>query len=712
MVTWKVASRFYPKATGDPGHDRNARTVQFACILLTSFVSAIVILNAVTQELRTTPILVFAVAGLFAAIIMNREGRWSWAARTAIFALLLTATLLVFEAHDGFRSTAMLVFPGMLLISVMLLDRASYMVATGIVLLAVAALGIAERQGLTRAIPHVRSPTTYESIFIVDLSLLVFALIGSRIARDSQLNVADLRATIDNLSESNLDLTKTAEALSESEQQVVSIYNAVRDVVFYLSVEPESRFRFVSVNAAFLKVTGLSRKMVVGKTVNQVIPEPSLTMVLGKYREAVEQHTTVLWEETSDYPTGQLTGEVSITPVFDMTGKCTHLVGSVHDITEIRRTQKEALARQKLEAVGTVANGIAHDFNNILGGVLAQADLALTELDPGSVPKEELMAIRSAAMRGAEIVRELLTYAGTESPDVMPLDISHVVEEMLGLLKVSVSKHARIEMDLARDLPTVRANPAQISQLVMNLVTNASDAIGDRSGMIRVVTRRVTAKSGNATERDCLQLEVSDTGFGMTPETKAKVFEPFFSTKSIGRGIGLAVVDGIVRSLGGTIQLESEPGAGTSIRISLLAEETSSEAIARAQLDTLEQPKQSRVTTVLLVEDEAGLRQPVSRILGKTGLFVIEAADGGSALDAIRAQHQRIDVLVLDITIPGASSREVFEEAFRLRPDVRVIVTSAYSVDIAETSLRRPVQHFLRKPYRPADLAALIRTVA
>jgi PAS domain S-box-containing protein len=534
MVAWKLASRFYPKTTGDPGHDRNARTVQFACFLLAATVSAIALLNVITREPGATRVLAFAVAGLFAAIIMNRAGRWQWAARTAILALLLTATLLVLDAHDGFRSHAMLVFPGMLLISVMLLDRASYLITAGIVLVAVVALGIAERKGLTRAIPRVRSSTTYESIFIVDVNLLVFALIGSRIARDGQLNVFDLRDSIESLCEANLELTETAKALSESEQQVVSIYNTVRDVIFHLAVEPEGRFRFLSVNAAFLRVTGLSREMVVGKTVNEVIPEPSLTMVLGKYRDAVAQHTTVLWEETSDYPTGQLTGEVSVTPVFDKAGKCTHLVGSVHDITEMRRAQKEALARQKLETVGTLAKGIAHDFNNILGGVLAQTDLALTELDSGSVPKGELMAIRGAAMRGAEIVRELLIYAGTENPALTPLDISQVVDEMLGLLKVSVSKHATIETDLAKDLPAVRANPGQISQLVMNLVTNASEAIGDRKGVIRVITGRVTAGSGTATDPDYLQLEVSDTGSGMTPETKAKVFEPFFSTKSAG----------------------------------------------------------------------------------------------------------------------------------------------------------------------------------
>src|SRR5579864_3026134 len=213
MLGWKSRSWFYPKPTGDPGRDRNARTVQIACFLLAFAVSAVAILNVINGELSAeTPILFFAVAALVAAMVTNRAGNWEWAARTAFLAVLLAAMLLVFEARDGFRSFAMLVFPVMLLISVMLLDQASYMITAGMVLVAVAALGIAEKQGLTRAIPHVRSSTTYESIFFVDLNLLVFAMIGSRIASDAQSNVFDLRATIDRVSKANLTLEETAEA--------------------------------------------------------------------------------------------------------------------------------------------------------------------------------------------------------------------------------------------------------------------------------------------------------------------------------------------------------------------------------------------------------------------------------------------------------------------------------------------------------------------
>jgi len=716
MWGWKSTSWLYPKASRDPGRDRNARTVQFACLLLASAVSVIAMLDIGTRESGTRPLLVFAVASLFAAVMMNRAGRWQWAARSAILALLLTAILLVVQAHDGFRSHAMLMFPGMLLLALMLLDRASYMITAGIVLAAVAALGIAEKQGLTRAIPRVRSATTYESIFIVDLHLLICAVIGSRFARDGQLNVSDLRASIDRLTKANCELTETAKSLSENEQQVVSIYNTVRDVIFYLAVEPEGRFRFVSVNAAFLGVTGLSREAVVGRTVNEVIGEPSLTMVLGKYRQAIEDRTIVVWEETSDFPTGRLTGEVSVTPVFDAVGTCTHLVGSVYDITEWRRIQQQAVARQKLETVGTLANGIAHDFNNILGGVLAQADVALIESESGSVPTQELNAIRDAAIRGAGVVRELLTYAGTETPALEHLNVSQAVEDMLGLLKVSVSKRATIETDLAGDLPAVRGNPGQVTQLLMNLVTNASDAIGDRNGVIRIITRRVSAgavaQKGAWNERDHVQLEVSDNGCGIRPEIQSKIFEPFFSTKSMGRGIGLAVVDGIVRSLGGAIQLESQPGKGTTLRILLPPAESVSAAIGGAGSDTLDEPRQRRVITVLIVEDEEPLRKAVSKILGKRGLAVLEAADGGTALEAIRCQGNRIDVVVLDITLPGASSRQVFEEGLRLRPEVPVIVTSAYSAEVAAVSLQTPVRHFLRKPYRVADLERLVQTLA
>lgn len=639
----------------------------------------------------------------------------------------------------------------------------------------------------------------------------------------SCIDITDLKLTTERLQESE-------EAARENEQRLASIYNTVRDVIFHLAVEPDGQFRFLSVNKAFLETTGLSREMVIGKTVDEVVPEPSLTVVLRKYRQAVEERTVVVWEETSSYPTGLLTGEVSIAPVFDNQGRCTHLVGSVHDITElvntqqllreseqrlksaqelahvgswhwdlesdrvfcseeclqifgqscdyrpsldvllqtiaprdrgrvsrelkaslalkdgcftefqiirptgesrtvtfasrvslnseglprhvfgacqdvtdVRRAQRETFARQKLETLGTLANGIAHDFNNLLGGIVAQVDLALAEVDSAPSLKEQLKSVQDVAMRGSEIVRELMIYAGTETQTLVELNVSRVIEQMMELLNLSVSKHANIVIELASDLPPIRANSARISQLVMNLVTNASEAIGNRPGVIRVITRR-TASGG-----DRVQLEISDTGCGMSPEMRARVFEPFFTTKSTGRGLGLAVVEGIVRSLGGQIQLESEPGKGTTITVSLPCAEADFNSLQGTISDTVEPAPESRVTTVLLVEDEHPLRQAVSKWLSNVGISVIEAADGSLALDAIRDKNRLIDVLILDITIPKVSSRDVFAEAKSLRPEMRAFVTSAYPQEVAATSLQSPIQHFIRKPYRLAQLLELIR---
>jgi PAS domain S-box-containing protein len=382
---------------------------------------------------------------------------------------------------------------------------------------------------------------------------------------------------------------------------------------------------------------------------------------------------------------------------------------------ELSQWRAELLAQQRLESVGTLASGIAHDINNLLGTVLAQSELALAELGAGLRPEEELRTIRAVAIRGSEIGRQLMTYARDESEVLELVDLSRTIEEMVELLKVSVSKHVVLETDLGKDLPAVTANPAQLRRVMMNLITNASDSIGDKDGVIRVTTRRVTAgpdwamsNSQRLAEGDYLQVRVSDTGCGMTPETQDRVFDPLFTTKSKGHGLGLTVVHEIVHALRGAIRIVSTPGKGSTFEILLPCADHSGQprgVVAPAREEAL----QYQARTILLVEDEASLRQPISKLIRRAGYSVIEAGDGSAALDLIRAHQNHIDVLILDITLPGASSREVFEEASRLRPGMRVIVSSAYSADMAAASLAGRVEHFIRKPYRLDDLMTLIR---
>ena len=346
--------------------------------------------------------------------------------------------------------------------------------------------------------------------------------------------------------------------------------------------------------------------------------------------------------------------------LLDEEGSPRHIFGACQDVTDDRRTQEEALARQKLETVGTLANGIAHDFNNLLGGVLTQAELALSELAAGSHPEEELKAICSVAMSGSEIVRQLMIYTGQEREAPGLVDVARTVEEMAEILKLSISKRATLHTDLDKDLPAVRATGAQIQQIVMNLVMNASEAIGDRDGVIRLTVRRVKVGQDRfawipeeLAEGDFVQLEVADTGRGMAPETRARVFDPFFTTKPLGHGLGLPVVSGIVRGLAGAIHLDSEPGKGTTFRVLLPCAEGTANASPGPNSHT-ESTHANHAATALVVEDEDSLRSAAAKMLRNSGLSVLEAADGTTAIAAIRGDSA-IDVLLLDVTLPGAS---------------------------------------------------------
>ena len=710
MLNRKSSSWLCPRLTGDRGRDRNARTLQFSCFLLAFAVGLVAIANVPDGITPQAPLLVFAVVGLLAAAAMNRAGRSDWAARTAFLAVLLTAILLVFEARDGLRSHAMLVFPGLLLISVMMLDRASYVKTAGIVLVVVAALGIAVRQGLTRATPPVHTP--YDAIFYVDLNLLVVAIIGSRIARDTQANVVELRASVDRLSAANLELVQIREHLQDSEQRLKSAQRLTHVGSWHWKLGADQVVCSEECKRIFGQPEDYAPTL---ERLLLIISPADRERVADEIRRGIAEKSGCSTEFRIQRPGGDLrTVTFTSQVLLDEEGSPRHIFGACQDVTDDRRTQEEVLARQKLETVGTLANGIAHDFNNLLGGVLAQAELALSELAAGSRPEEELKAICSVAMGGSEIVRQLMIYTGQEHDESGSVDVAGTVEEMAEFLRVSISKRAALLIDLDKDLPAVRASRAQIRQILMNLVMNASEGIGDRDGVIRLAARRVRVGQDRLSwipkelpEGDFVQLEVADTGGGISPETRARVFDPFFTTRPSGHGLGLPVVSGIVRSLAGVIHLASEPGEGTTFRILLPCAEGTANA-SRGRNFHAGTTHPNCAATALVVEDEGPLRRAVATMLRKSGLSVLEATDGTTAITAIRGDSA-IDVLVLDVTIPGIPSREVLAEAKRLRPAMRVIVASAYGREFAANSLQADVERFIRKPYSLRDLVGLVR---
>jgi PAS domain S-box-containing protein len=402
----------------------------------------------------------------------------------------------------------------------------------------------------------------------------------------------------------------------------------------------------------------------------------------------------------------------------DRDGEPIYGLAMMENITELKRTQEEGVARQKLESIGILAAGIAHDFNNLLGSILAQAELAASGLAPGASPGEELQRIMTTAMRGAEIVRELMIYSGQDkTKPAEPVDMSLLVEEMLELIKVSISKNVVLKTDLSKDLPSVLGSAAPLRQVVMNLIINAAEAIGDRAigdqdAVIGISTSRVAPATGGTglLEGDYVRLGISDTGCGMTEEVKAKVFDPFFSTKFAGRGLGLAVVQGIVRDHGGVINLLSAPGKGTTFEILLPCAGEPSPPSPGAIARPPEKGHLPPSGTVLIVEDENALLLAVSGLLRQKGFRVLEAIDGSSALELVRSHNYEIDAMLLDVTLPGISSTKVFEEARQSLPNLKVILTSAYSrktVEATFAGLR--IERFIRKPFQFADLMGLLQ---
>jgi PAS domain S-box-containing protein len=469
--------------------------------------------------------------------------------------------------------------------------------------------------------------------------------------------------------------------------------------------------RFVKVNAALCQLVGYSEAELLGMSITD-ISHPDDVQASIDLADKIRKLEKTFYQMDKRYV--RKSGEIiwvklTVSTIHDQNGKPLYGLGMIEDITEVKRMQEEAVARQKLESLGVLANGIAHDFNNLLGGILAEAELVMADLPVGSPAVDEIQRIKQSAIRGAEIVRQIMIYTGQDQNGLTEtVDVSLLVKEMMELLKVSISKHAFLRADPRDNLPPVRGSAAQIRQVVMNLVINASEAIGEKEGVIFVTTSEVSR--GNY-----VSLEVSDTGCGITEEAQAKIFDPFYTTKFPGRGLGLAVVQGIIRAHGGAISVVSVPDQGTTFRVLMpCAAAMPQQTPPAIKHDVSDEAgaNPSRVRTILVVEDEKTLRRAVSKLLRKRGFAVIEAGDGSTATDLMRSHTGDIDAVLLDVTLPGMPSREVFEEAQRSHPDSKVIVTSAYSKETVDALFPGlAVEHFIRKPFQIGDIARLLEEI-
>ncbi len=395
--------------------------------------------------------------------------------------------------------------------------------------------------------------------------------------------------------------------------------------------------------------------------------------------------------------------------IYDGQGRLSSIFSQVLDITERARNEERLRHAQKLESVGLLAGGIAHDFNNLLTGIMGNASLALEQVEGG--PAHRIEEVIRSAERAAILTRQLLAYAGKGQCVVREIEVAEAVREMASLAHFSIPRSADLVLSTEQRLPTVRMDPSQLEQVLMNLVINAGEAIGAGTpGRITVGTSLADLEQAlrDAAGEEIAPgryvcIAVTDNGTGIRAENRGRIFDPFFTTRFTGRGLGLAAVAGILRSLKGGITIESTLGQGTTFRVYLPASRPRAEAV-------LEEQQGERRGTILVVDDEAAVRDFIAAVLRRLGYRVLLAVDGRDALAAYTREGGGVDAMVLDLVMPVMGGIELLPKIKALQPELKILLTSGYS----ESEARRlcaayPGARFIHKPYTSQQMARAVK---
>ncbi len=482
----------------------------------------------------------------------------------------------------------------------------------------------------------------------------------------------------------------------------------------------DTKGKYILVNHAMEIMTGYSHEELLNMTVFDLLaPEEEATLfpriLSGNKGRRVarlkRKDGNVFHAEISGFP-------IEI-------GGQSFVMGQMRDISaliaaeeEKRNLELQIQHAQKMESLGVLAGGIAHDFNNLLTGILGNVGLTEMQLTQAHPAMQNIKSIESSAMRAADLCRQLLAYSGKGRFTVMSLDLNEIVEEIGTLLESSISRKVLLKYNLEENLPAVEVDTAQIQQVIMNLIINASDAIGKKSGIVSITSGVMDCDENYLTETyldDKLKpgpyvyLEVSDTGTGMDEETRQKIFDPFFSTKFTGRGLGLAAVLGIIRGHKGAIKVYSEPGKGSTFKILFPVTDKAMESLVKPekQMDDWQSSG-----GVLIVDDEETIRLLAAETLKRAGMKTYLARDGKVALDIFKEHADEIRVVLLDMTMPRMDGIETFRELRRIKASVKVILSSGYNEQDATNSfVGKGLAGFLQKPYKAAHLIEVMRKI-
>lgn len=516
--------------------------------------------------------------------------------------------------------------------------------------------------------------------------------------------------------QSELGERKRAETQLRRAESFLS--TVIDNLPYMIFVKDAQELRFVRLNQAGEKLLGVAHNSLIGKNDFDVVPIEEAQFFEMKDRETLAGGTIVdIPEEPIETPSGKRYLHTKKIPVVDADGQPRYLVAIAEDITERKLEQERSRAferklqeTQKLESLGVLAGGIAHDFNNLLVSILGNVGLVLVDLEPDSPVREPVEQIKIAAQRAADLTRQMLAYSGKGRFVMQRINLNSVITEITQLLHVSISKNAALRFNLLQTIPPIEGDVTQVRQVLMNLIVNASDAIGDRQGVISLTTGTVNADreylSGSfmapeLPEGQYAFVEVADDGVGMDKDTQNKIFDPFFTTKFTGRGLGLAAVLGIVRGHGGAIKVYSEPGQGSVFRV-LFPIKDAPHDLEKPPSDSL---KAKGNGTVLVIDDEEVVRNVTKRMLTRLGYTPLLAEDGPSGIEMYKKHQDEIVCLLLDMTMPRMSGEETIGHLKKVNPDVRVLLMSGYSEQEASNRFNgKGVAGFMQKPYTPQDL--------
>jgi len=499
------------------------------------------------------------------------------------------------------------------------------------------------------------------------------------------------------------------------------LFQYANDIVYTHNLEG----KLTSLNKAGERITGYTQAEALSFDFGQMVVPEQQSFFHAWLKAALDGTSSSIHEWDIMAKDGRrVTLELDIR-LLHQNGRPVEFEGIARDVTERKRQEASRLAVerklldiQKMESLGLMAGGIAHDFNNLLTAIMGNNSLAAMEISEKSPARNYLNNIEKASMRAAELCKQMLAYSGRGRFQMRRIDLNGLLREMRNVLQLSINTKTVLELDLAENLPAVDADSAQMRQMVLNLVINASEAVGDRTGIIRIKTGETAVDKSIQSEThlfpelrlgEYVFIEVADNGSGMSRETQTRIFDPFYSTKFTGRGLGLAAVLGIVRGHNGAVHVKSDPGNGSTFTILIPALTVPAQEVEEKKPVPAEWMGKG---TILVVDDEEVVSTVACRLLESYGFKIWRAADGIEGVDVFRAHAADIDAVLLDYIMPRMNGEEAFNEIKRMRKDVPVLLMSGYSEhDATERFADKGLAGFIQKPFKSEELREKMRNL-